>query len=406
MTRCLIALLALLSVPALAQDNKSAADEQKEGFVPLFNGKDLAGWTVVGQKKDAFQVEADGVLSCTGGGGGWLRTNDEYKDFVLKLDYKISPSGNSGVFVRATKDGDPAFTGMEVQIMDDAGKDASPQGNGALYDEVAPAKNMSKPAGEWNSYEIMCFGNELRVALNGEQLYHINLDTNADKHHKREKLSMRAATGFIGLQDHGNPVWFRNIRIKPLDRGKYPGNTAGWISLFDGKSLDGWKSVGPAKWEVRDGSLVTSGGRGYLHTTGTYRDVEFRAKVRVSKGGNSGVFIRARHPDPNKPDPNRAFPWPVGPEAQINNNDRENPTGSIYNKHRAAEIISSDGQWFDFYVLARDDWWQVRVNGRAILDVRDSSAMDPGFIALQAHDADSVIEFRDIQIRPLDGAKQ
>ncbi len=386
-----VASLALLGADA---PNTLTADQQRQGWILLFNGKDLSGLEAEGAK-DSFSVDAEGNLACRGA-GGWIHSVKEYRDFRLTLEYKVSPGGNSGVFLRARKEGDPAFTGMEVQILDDAGKPPDTHSTGALYDEVRPDKNKSKPAGEWNAYDITCLGNELRVSLNGEQLYAINLDTTPDKHNQQARLSMRAATGFIGVQDHGSPVWFRNIKLLPLDASRYPGNTSGWTAAFDGQTLDGWEPHGKGKWEVRDGVIVGTGGPGYLATKATYRDVEFKARVRINPGGNSGVFCRAKAPT----GPDRV--WPDGGEAQINNNDPVWRTGSLYGVNRAAELFTTDGTWFELHVRVVGERWVVRADRRVVLDTRCDRWMDPGFIALQAHDEDGTVEFTDLWVRPLE----
>ncbi|MBM4046932.1 MAG: DUF1080 domain-containing protein [Planctomycetes bacterium] len=211
----------------------------EEGFVSVFNGNDLSGWTPM----EAMSWSAkDGVLSCSGEGHGWLRSDKEYQNFTLRLEYRILKDGNSGVFIRATEKGNPAFTGMEVQIADDHGKEPTKAATGALYDAVAPAKNMSKPAGEWNQVEITCKGRQMSTTLNGQKLWEIDLDdatlnaTIAEEDRARyarelqkaraedkpppfredRQLSKRAPKGFLGLQNHGTPVQFRNIRIKVL----------------------------------------------------------------------------------------------------------------------------------------------------------------------------------------------
>lgn len=394
----LVVMALLLTTAAMGQVKALSEEEQREGWLLLFNGRDLSGWEVVGNKA-AFGVDGEGNLACTAGGGEWIRTSEAYEDFILRLEYKISAGGNSGVFIRATADGNPAFTGMEVQILDDAGKEPDKNSTGSLYDAVRPGKNKSKPAGEWNSYEIKCFGNELRVVLNGEQLYHVNLETIADEHNKRPKLSMRAGTGYIGFQDHGSAVWFRNIKLKKLDRARYPGNDAGWVRAFEGNSTEGWTAYGTAKWTMKDGTLTGEGGPGHLFTNARYRDVEFRAKVRISKGGNSGIFFRAGPPQGDNP-------WPPGGEAQINNNDDDNRTGGIYGRHRAPELLTRDGEWFDYYIRVIGNRWTTRINGLKVLDLADDTWMEPGQIGIQSHDAGTTVELKDVWIRSHDVAPE
>ncbi len=196
------AAILLLGIGAVAIWTQQA----EEGFVPLFNGKDLTGWHVMGSP--SWKVE-DGILVCTGEGGGWLRSDKQYENFVLRLEFRISKGGNSGIFIRSALEGNPAFTGMEIQILDDHGRDPAPYTTGAIYDAVAPKKNMSKPAGEWNFVEIICSGPWIVVAMNGEEIVRVNMD-------EHPKLKERLRKGYIGLQNHGSRVEFRNIRIKEL----------------------------------------------------------------------------------------------------------------------------------------------------------------------------------------------
>src|SRR5262245_6389343 len=144
-----------------------AADD----FKPLYNGRDLAGWHVKDAVDGVMVWKAAGeILRCEKGPkekGGWLTTDREYGDFVLRLEWRIPKNGNSGVGLRYPKDGEPAHEGMEIQILDDA----SPANalrppeelTGSLYVEQAPLRKADKPAGEWNQMEITCRGSQLVV---------------------------------------------------------------------------------------------------------------------------------------------------------------------------------------------------------------------------------------------------
>jgi hypothetical protein len=186
--------------------NLRAAEPRAE---VLFDGHDLKKWVVMHEGE--WKIE-EGVLVGRNGtnwstnpekSGSWLRTAKEYKDFVLELDYAINERGNSGIFIRAGTEKNPAFTGYEMQIAPDYGKPATIKSTGALYDVVAATKNMSKPAGEWNHARIEAHGQNIKVWLNGEQI----IDYKAD----------RRETGYIGLQNHDtrSVVKFRNIRVAP-----------------------------------------------------------------------------------------------------------------------------------------------------------------------------------------------
>jgi len=187
----------------------------EEGFVPLFNGKDLSGWLPNPAK--SWEVR-DGVLVCTGEEGPWIRTEKEYENFILRLEYRISKGGNSGIFVRCAPVGRASRTGFEIQILDDYGKPPTKKTAGAIYDVEAPWRNMSKPAGEWNEVEISCIGRRIVVVMNGEKIHDLNLDDeklNASLPDEL-KVNKRRQKGHIGLQNHHSHVEFRNIRIKVL----------------------------------------------------------------------------------------------------------------------------------------------------------------------------------------------
>ncbi len=173
----------------------------------LFNGRDLTGW--VKMHGGDWKVE-DGVIVGSKGvewttnpekSGSWLRTEKEYSDFVLELEFAINEKGNAGVFIRSAIEKNPAFSGHEMQILDDHGKEPKKYTTGALYDVVAASKNMSKPAGQWNKARITCAGKRIQINLNGEDIVDYQTD--------------RLTRGYIGLQNHDDHavVKFRNIRI-------------------------------------------------------------------------------------------------------------------------------------------------------------------------------------------------
>jgi len=192
-----------------------AARADDPGFQPLFDGRTLAGWRVVGQ--GAWLVR-DGEIACPGTGGSWLRTERQYGSFRLRLEYRIPPGANSGIFVRVPENGRSSRQGFEVQILDDFGKPPSVTGTGSLYQVVAPTVNASRPAGEWNEMEITCDGPRIRIVLNGVAV----IDTRADDAALNAaravlfKPALRSRRGYIGLQDHGAGVRFRNLRIHEL----------------------------------------------------------------------------------------------------------------------------------------------------------------------------------------------
>ena len=182
--------------------------EDQKRCKPIFNGRDLDGWVVV--HGGDWPVE-DGVLIGRNGRdwstdpsrtGSWLRTAKEYSDFRLELQYTISERSNSGVFFRSAAERNPAFTGYEMQIFDAPGGEPSKGGPSAIYDVVAPSKNLVRPSGQWNTVTIVARGPNISIEMNGEKV----IDTELD----------RSMKGYIGLQNHDERavVMFRNIRLE------------------------------------------------------------------------------------------------------------------------------------------------------------------------------------------------
>ncbi len=183
----------------------------------LFNGTDLSGWRMVGGKKDSWVVR-DGLLVATPGGGGWLARTQPYADYLVEFDFKLPPGGNSGFFLRPPLEGNPAWEGMEVQLLDDA----APVYAGLRPDQycasiygIAPAiPRVSRPAGLWQRLRVLCAGRRVSVWLNGRHVAYARLDEHMDKAGKIKGL--RRTSGYPGLQNEHGPIEFRNLRIKDL----------------------------------------------------------------------------------------------------------------------------------------------------------------------------------------------
>jgi len=210
---------------AFAADNELTPKEKTEGYKLLFDGKSLAGWKSLG-RTEAWGVE-DGAIGRVAAGAGMLASDAEFENFVLQVDYKVNPRVNSGIFVRWSDLKDPVNTGIEVQVYDSHGREKpGKHDDGALYDLVAPSKNMTKPAGEWNHAVITCDGPMIRVELNGEKICEMNVDqyTEAGKNPDGTTNKFTHAwkdmprKGHLGFQDHGGKVWFKNVKIKELKK--------------------------------------------------------------------------------------------------------------------------------------------------------------------------------------------
>jgi len=388
------AVLALVLFTALAQAEDTP--EGADGFVPMFDGKSLAGWQSTGN----WVVEEGGVVTLhpRPGEEGWQRydaylmTARKYKDFILDLEFKIGKAGNSGVFLRVDDPKDPVEKGIEVQILDTHGKkNPGHHDCGGVIRTAGPSKNMAKPAGEWNRYIISCVGNHLQVNLNGEDIIDLELDQSAMKD--------RPAEGHIGFQDEAKRVWYRNVRIKEVNPAS---EDAGWVSLFDGETLNGWiQKNGSAAYRVEDGALVgktTPGSpNSFLCTEKDYGDFELRFEVKLLNNElNSGVQIRS---NTKPPEGNEPYGRVNGPQVEIEASGAKGAeSGYIYGEACGGwmtpedELIPrkafKDGAWNNYRIVAQGARIQTWINGEAIEDLADEAKFEShpkGFIGLQVH---------------------
>jgi hypothetical protein len=193
---------------------------EEPGFTPLFDGKTLNGWTLVGGRGPGYIVE-NGLLVCPAEGGGNLFTEKEYANFILRFEFRLSPGGNNGVGIRAPLEGDAAYQGMEIQILDDQhekykGWLKPEQHHGSIYDVIPARTGYLKPAGEWNEEEILADGRRIRVTLNGVIIVDADLDMVKEPQVLKRHPGLLRSSGHIGFLGHGTRVEFRNIRIKVL----------------------------------------------------------------------------------------------------------------------------------------------------------------------------------------------
>ena len=192
---------------------------REQGFVKLFDGATLNGWTMVGGWGPGYGI-TNGILYCAKGTGGNFLTVKEYSNFVLRLNYRLTPGANNGVGIRAPYEGTPAYTGMEIQILDDTAPQYASlrpgQFNGSIYDVVPAKRRALRPLGDWNSEEIVADGPHIKVKLNGISIVDANLDEFSDPDLLKKHPGLRRRSGHIGPLSHLDYVEFRNIRIKEL----------------------------------------------------------------------------------------------------------------------------------------------------------------------------------------------
>lgn len=209
-------ILLALSLLALLTHTSHAADD---GFVSIFNGEDFSGWA---GPIENYEVK-EGSIVCKAGKGGTIYTKEEYTDFVVRLEIKLSPGGNNGLAIRYPGTGDTAYVGMcELQVLDnDSPKYAkldARQYHGSAYGMVAAKRVPQKPVGEWNTEEVTVKGSTIKVVLNGETILDCDLSkvdmATVMANHPHPGVGL--TKGHFGFAGHSDPIEFRNISIKRL----------------------------------------------------------------------------------------------------------------------------------------------------------------------------------------------
>jgi hypothetical protein len=196
-------------------------DSAENGFVPLFNGRDLTGWVNVNCAPDTWSVR-DGVIACTGQPTGALRTVRQYENFIFEVEWRhLKPAGNAGIFVWASPEaapGVPFLRSIEVQVLDHGyGQSGAHTTHGDIFpihgskmvplgrskgDRAFPSEERSKPSPEWNHYRIEANNGTIRLSVNGKEV------TAGEKCHWRK--------GYLGLESEGSPTEWRNLKLKEL----------------------------------------------------------------------------------------------------------------------------------------------------------------------------------------------
>ena len=198
----------------------------EDGFVSLFNGKDLEGWDTRYMRGEGYVVE-QGRIVCKRRGGGNLYTDKEYTDFIYRFEFKLERCANNGLGIRARKDPEPpkaldgAYHGLEIQILDNEcprykDKIQPWQYHGSIYGVFPGRRGFLRPTGEWNVEEVICRGHEITVKLNGVKI--AGGDVSKAESHLKNHVGKNNEKGYISFLGHGTRVEFRNIRLKELEK--------------------------------------------------------------------------------------------------------------------------------------------------------------------------------------------
>jgi hypothetical protein len=410
----------LIGITTVLACAASCYGEEELVMRSLFNGKELSGWTGEG-----YVVE-DGAISCTPEGRN-LVTEETFANYVLDFEFLLTPGANNGLGIHYPGDGDGAYTGMEIQVLDNTAekyKDLKDyQFHGGIYTLAAAKKSGLKPVGEWNQQRVTVNGSMVKVVLNGETILEANLDRLSKQHPKHEGVKRRA--GHIAWLGHGDKVSYRNIKvaeIAPLENVERLSG-AGFVSIFDGKTLAGWKhEEGITNWSAVSGILKHNGKPGEtkdLWSEKSYKDFTLVFDWRWSGRGekkmqpvvlpdgthkekveieelDSGVYLRGD----SKSQVN-LWNWTVGSgevygyrmDAKVSPEVRAGVTP----KENADKPI---GEWNRTMITMQGDRLTVHINGKVVIENAQLPGVpEEGAIGLQHHG--QAIDFANLWIKEL-----
>lgn len=400
-------------------ENKLTDQEKAEGWTLLFDGESLEGWRDFkgdsSVSKAPWKVEK-GMLTSLGEGSdstGYIVTKKEYENFIVDFDWKIEAGGNSGFLYHVVERPEykvPYVTGPEYQLIDDIGF-AEPiqdwQKVGADYAMYVgdSTKRDVKKAGTWNNSRIVFDNGKVEHWLNGQKILEFEAWTDdwfARKESGKWEFAPEyglARSGRIALQDHGSRIWFKNIKIKELQRKPKQ------EQLFNGQDLKGWQVYGTELWYVDKGELICESGPdkeyGYLGTRKYYNDFELTLDFKQEANGNSGVFIRSYI----KTGVNISG-WQV--EVAPPGKD----TGGIYESYGRGWIAQIPdekentlkmGDWNTMKIRVQGDKVVTWLNGELMTDLTDKSIGEgKGRIMLQIHSGGGIkVRWRNINLTEL-----
>ena len=427
----------LVAVTGVALFSACATFSSESGFISLFDGQTLNGWTLVGKHGPGYGV-TNGVIYCAQGGGGNLLTEKEFDDFILRFEFKLEDGSNNGIGIRAPLSGDVSSAGMEIQILEEGaarrgkwGPLHDEQYHGSVYDLIAAKQGALKPPGQWNTEEITARGRQITVVVNGQTILDANLNSVTDAAKLMKHPGLFRERGHIGFLGHNDYLEFRNLRVKELPHADSDNTPPeGFTALFNGKNLTGWKGLlnspndNPIKraaltpkqraeaqqeadddmrahWRVENGEIVFDGMGRSLCTAKDYADFEMIVDWKIPAHGDSGIYLRGS-PQVQIWDP---FTQPVGHGAEVG-------SGAFYNnqKNPSKPLKVADkpiGEWNRFRIIMAGEKAHVYLNGELV--TRDTALENywdrtqpifpSGQIELQNHGGP--LWFKNIYIREL-----
>ncbi|MCC6394222.1 MAG: DUF1080 domain-containing protein [Bryobacterales bacterium] len=358
------------------------AAEDEAGFTPLFDGKSLRGWSVREGPETAFFVDDGSIVVHHGSNfSSWLRHGRQFENFDLRGEFFLKGWMDSGIYLHAPEHGRNPWVGFEVKIFHQ--EEEAPKSNscGSIFPVVAPKVVKVRNKGEWNTFRIVFDWPSLKVWMNDAQVQDLDVESVPE-------LKYRLRKGYIGLESLSYPIRYRNLRIKELPAKE------SWEMLYGSPAdLD--------KWYVTEGKPVMEGlgdvmrleGLGHIGTKAQYKDFELHCYIRTSRWQNGGVLFRTSGGGTRA---KRSY------EIQLHNVEGAHyPTGSLYHFKRSIYPRIADEQWWPFQLIAKGREVVVRINGENVLEYDQLENVDEGHIELQAHQAGTWAEYRDLKIKKL-----
>ena len=411
-------LMAALFIPACQPTHNVLSKAEKDaGWVLLFDGQTLNGWRdFKGTEITAPWVVENGTLAALGQGddaNGYIVTDQPYENFELIFDWKISQGGNSGILYHVVERPQykvPYVTGPEFQVIDNIGFPGELEewqmacADYAMY-VADPAKMKLNTVGEWNQSKIVFDNGHVEHWLNGEKVVEFEAWTddwferkNSGKWENAPEYGL-AHKGLFSLQDHGDRVWFRNLKVLELPR------KAKEVDLFNGEDLHGWEIYGTEKWYVQDGLLICESGPdkgyGYLATREYYNDFELTADFKQDADGNSGIFFRSFIEQGT-----RISGW------QVEVAPPNNHSGGIYESYGRGWLIKPSqenesalkmGEWNTMRIVVKGNKVTTWLNETQMIDLEDEKiGKGQGRIALQIHDGGGIkVSWKNLKLKQL-----
>jgi len=383
----------------------SAAAAQ-DGWISLFNGKDLDGWKA-SENQGTFTVK-DGELVVHGDRSHLFYVgpvnNASFKNFEFKAQVKTTQGSNSGIYFHTEyQEKDWPRKGYECQVNT---THSDRKKTGGLYGVVDVIDNAPSKDGQWFDYYIKVQGKHVLIQIDGKT----TVDWTEPDDWRQGGRKIDKGTFAIQGHDPKSLIYYKNIMARPLPEDD------GWIPLFNGKNLDGWKaSENQGTFTVKDGELVVYGNRSHLFYVGpvnraTFKDFEFTADVKTTKGANSGIYFHTEYQETD---------WPrKGYECQVNttHSDRKK-TGGLYAVQDVIDNApSKDDQWFNYYIKVQGKHVVIKIDGKTTVDWTEPEGWTPpqgmdgrrigqGTFAIQGHDPKSLVYFKNIKVRPLSPVK-